>query len=87
MDSLIDIWREANHIEGNANPFRSIRLVDAVAFRSNTTIDESGKAEAVDGIDHIESADLFTQFVLDPDAFRGFLAEHFDRAYTSLFVY
>jgi hypothetical protein len=87
MDSLIDIWREANHIEGNAGPVPSIPSVDAVAFRSNIRIDESGKVEGVDGIDHLESPDLLTQFVLDQDAFRGFLAEHFDCVYTSLFVY
>jgi hypothetical protein len=87
MDSLIDIWREANHIEGNSDPVPSILSVDAVVFRPNIMIDESGKVEGVDGINPLESPDLFTQFVLDRDAFRGFLAEHFDRAYTSLFVY
>jgi hypothetical protein len=61
--------------------------VDAVAFRPNITLDESEKVEGVDGINHLESPDLFTHFVLDPDAFRGFLTEHFDRADTSLFVY
>jgi hypothetical protein len=87
MDSLINIWREANHIKENADPVPSILLVDAVAFRPNITINESGKAEGVNGIDHLESPDLFTQFVLDPDAFRRFLMEHFDRACTYLFVY
>jgi hypothetical protein len=87
IDSPIDIWREASHIEGNADPVPSILSVDTVAFRPNITIDESGRVEGADGIGRLESPDLFTQFVLDPDAFRGFLAEHFDRAYTSLFVY
>jgi hypothetical protein len=87
MDSLIDIWRETNHIKGNTDPVPLILSMDAVAFRPNITIGESGKVEGIDGIDHLESSDLFTQFVLDPDAFREFLAKPFDRAYTSLFVY
>jgi hypothetical protein len=59
MDSRIDIWREANRIERNADPVPSILSVDAIAFRPNITIDESRKVEGIGGGNHLESPDLF----------------------------
>jgi hypothetical protein len=42
--------------------------------------------EDFDEIHQLEASDIFTQFVLNPCAFRDFVVQHFDRAYSSLFV-
>jgi hypothetical protein len=61
--------------------------VDAVGFRLRITIDENGKMEGLEGFAQLEAPDIFSQFVLIPCAFRDFMMEHFEQAYSSLFVY
>jgi hypothetical protein len=38
-------------------------------------------------LDCLENPDLFSQFVINPEAFIQFLKKHWDKVYTSLFVY
>jgi hypothetical protein len=70
-----------------ADSISAILFVDAVAFRPIITIDESGKVDGLDGIHQLDAPDMFAQFVLNLCAFRDFVTQHFDRAYSSLFVY
>jgi hypothetical protein len=43
--------------------------------------------EGLDEIYQLEAPDVFAQFVLIPCSFHDVVTEHFDRAYSSLFVY
>jgi hypothetical protein len=38
-------------------------------------------------LEQLEPPDIFSQFVLNPCAFRDFVMEHFEQVYCSLFVY
>jgi hypothetical protein len=87
INLLIDIWREANGISGSVAFISAIPSVDAVAFRPTITIDENRKVESLDGIHQLDAPYIFTQFVWNPCAFHNFVMQHFDRAYSSLFVY
>jgi hypothetical protein len=87
INLLISIWREAKGISGSADSFSAILSVDAAALRLTVTFDESGKMEGLDRIHHLDAPDIFTQFILNPCAFRDFVLSHFDRAYSLLFVY
>jgi hypothetical protein len=84
---LIDILREANSISRSADSSSAILSVDAVTFRPTITINESRKVEGLDGIHQLDARDIFTQFVLNPYAFRDFVTQYFDRVYFSIFVY
>jgi hypothetical protein len=61
--------------------------VNAIAFHPRITIDEKGKVEGVEGFAQLEAPDIFSQFVLNPCAFRDFVMERFEQTYSSLFVY
>jgi hypothetical protein len=43
--------------------------------------------EGIQGTDHLEHVDLFTQFMIDPVAFQDFMKDNFDHVCTSLFMY
>jgi hypothetical protein len=43
--------------------------------------------EGLEGFAQLEAPDILCQFVLNPSAFRDFVMEHFEQAYSSLFVY
>jgi hypothetical protein len=64
-----------------------ILSVNAVAFRPRITIDENGKVEGLEVFAQLEAPDIFGQLVLNPYAFRDFVMEHLEQAYSSLFVY
>jgi hypothetical protein len=74
IDHLIGIRLDANGIESEVD---SIPII---------TADESGKVEGIKGLENLEDPDIFTQFVPTPFAFRDFVTEHFDRAYSPLFA-
>jgi hypothetical protein len=87
INLLIEIWREANGIAAASDSIPAILAVDAVAFRPTITINDNGTVQGLEGIDHLDAPDIFSQFALNPTAFRDFITQHFDRAYSSLFVY
>jgi hypothetical protein len=87
MDFLTEIWRESKGIEQMTGSIPVIRSVDAVAFHPRITIGENGKVEGLEGFAQLEAPDLFSQFALNPCAFRDFVMKHFEQADSLLFVY
>jgi hypothetical protein len=57
--------------------------VEAVAFRLRIRIDEKGKVKGPEGFTQPEAPDIFNQLILNPCAFRDFMMEHFEQAYSS----
>jgi hypothetical protein len=66
---------------------RAVLSVDAVAFRPVVTVDEGGRVRGFKGLNQLESPDLFSQFLTDPDAFVSFLRNHWRDAYSAMFVF
>jgi hypothetical protein len=64
-----------------------ILTVDAVAIRPVITIYENGEIEWSEEVNNLTSPDIFTQFVVHPVKFHEFIFQHWNAAYSSLFVY
>jgi hypothetical protein len=87
MGFLIEIWQEANGIEQVTGSIAFILSMDAATFRPRITIDENRKVEGLEGFAQLETPYIFSQSVLNPCAFRDFVMEYLEQAYSSLFVY
>jgi hypothetical protein len=61
--------------------------VDAIAFKPLITIQKDGSVEGIEGLNCLESPDLFSQFVLNPLLFHDFVVTHWNKAYSTLFVF
>jgi hypothetical protein len=86
VHELLTIWEGANGVEGRDKPIPAVFSVDDASFRPAMTIDNGGNLASIHGMNHLQSPDLFPEFVLDHLAFRNFLAQHWDEAYSSSFV-
>jgi hypothetical protein len=61
--------------------------VDAIAFKPLIRIQEDGSVEGIEGLDGLESPDLFSQFASNPHLFHGFVVTHWNEADSALFVF
>jgi hypothetical protein len=61
--------------------------MDAVAFRPRITGAEHGKVQSFEAFAQLDAPDIFSQFVLNPYAFRDLVMGHLEQTYSSLFVY
>jgi hypothetical protein len=93
-ESLLDVEKLHNIIQTweLANPElcsdRRVALsVDAVFFRSSIAGTKNGKIEGLAGLPSLESHDIFTQFVSQPETFFSFLQDHWDEAYSAIFAF
>jgi hypothetical protein len=86
VHELVTIWEGANGLSWRDNPVRAVFSVDDASFRSAMTIDDGGDLASIYSMNHLQSPDLFREFVLDHLAFRDFLAQQWDDAYSSSFV-
>jgi hypothetical protein len=86
IDDLIEIWRRLNGSEAFPGPIPAILSVDAVAIRPLITVHEDGRIDGLDNLSQLETPDLFSQFITDPRHFHDFICQHWDSAYSSLFV-
>jgi hypothetical protein len=58
-----------------------------VAIRPVITICENGEIEVIEDVNNLTSLDILTLFVVHPIEFREFIFQHWNAAYSSLFVY
>jgi hypothetical protein len=87
MDFLIEILPESNAIEQVTGSILVLLSVDAVAFSPRITIDENGKVEGLGDL-HNSRLQIFLANLFSMHApFRDFVMEHFEQAYSLLFVY
>jgi hypothetical protein len=83
VDVQVKIWRKGHpEIESKC---RVVLAVDAVAFRPTIAIRKDG----IEGLDNCRKFDpsLFETFLGQPQDFVSFLQEHWDAAYSALFVF
>jgi hypothetical protein len=85
MHELIDLWNRS----GARTPSeRTVVLTfDVVAFRSLVTLTESGKIAGLKYLTELDSPDLFTEFLCDPQAFGNFLGQHGKQPYSNVHAF
>jgi hypothetical protein len=87
VDDLIDIWNKQNTTEEFTVPIPAILCVDAMAIRSLITLYEDGNIEGLQNFIHLETPDLFEQFIANPCQSHEFIGQHWDLTYSSFFIY
>jgi hypothetical protein len=86
LDDLLSIWKTANNLGPRAR-IPTFLVVHSIAFKLFITIQEDGSVEGIEGLDCLESPDLFSQFVSNPHFFHDFVVTHWNEAYSALFVF
>jgi hypothetical protein len=88
VDELLTIWSLSKRVTLDTNhQIEAVLAVDAVAIHPVTTIYENGEIEGIEDANNLTSPDIFAYFVVRPKKFYEFIFQHWDAAYSSLFVY
>jgi hypothetical protein len=66
IDELNGIWQKTNWFDDLIEAIPAVLPVGAVAFPPVVTIDESGKADGIQEMDHLQFTDLFSHGLLEP---------------------
>jgi hypothetical protein len=77
LDDLLSIWKTANNRCPGAR-IPAFLALDAVALKPLIAIQEGDSVEGMEGLDCLESPDLFSQFVLNPYLFHDFVVTHWN---------
>jgi hypothetical protein len=87
-DEFLTIWNLSNRVILDTNhQIEAVLAVDAVTICLVITIYENGEIEGIENIGNWTSPDIFTQFAVHPMKFHEFIFQHWDAAYSSLFVH
>jgi hypothetical protein len=85
LGELINLWDQSG---ARSRSERTVVLaVDAVAFRPLVTVTENGEVAGLKRLTQLDSPDLFTEFLRDPQAFSNFLQQHWKQAYSALHAF
>jgi hypothetical protein len=88
IDELLRVWSLSNRVNlDTSHPIQVSLSVDAVSIRIMITICQNGEIEGIEDFTKLTSPDLFTQFVLHPRKVQELIHQHWDGAYSSLFVH
>jgi hypothetical protein len=85
MDKVISVWEGAN--PRRPRPCPVVLACDAICFRPTVVVREDGKVEGLAHVKSLDTPDLFTQFLADPNAFMAFLKNHWKDAYSAFFAF
>jgi hypothetical protein len=85
LGEMMELWERG--LPQDAGDRSLILAVDAVAFRPVITVDEDGFIHGLKDQVRLDDQDLFDTFLKHPPEFAQFLSDHWDQAYSSLFVY
>jgi hypothetical protein len=89
MGELLELWTDSmrSSINQEMTDARVVLSVDIVAFRPLVEVNQNRKIEGLKNLDPVESLDLFSQFLINPDEFVCFFKDHWDDAYSVMFVF
>jgi hypothetical protein len=85
MSDLIQLWEQAN--SGVIENRRIVLASDVVAFRPRVTMNENGEVGRLKDLQQLEEVDIFQQFLASPVDFAEFMQNHWEDAYSALFVF
>jgi hypothetical protein len=77
IDELSRVWSFSIRVNlETSHPIQAILSVDTVSIRPMITIYEKGEIKGIRDFTKLTLPDLFTQFVLHPRKFQGFIHQH-----------
>jgi hypothetical protein len=74
-------------INCDAPDWRAVLAIGAVAFRPVVTLNDTGEVHGLKSFEALESPDLFSQLLTNPNAFASFLKDHCHDIYSAMFVF
>jgi hypothetical protein len=81
LHELIEPWNQAG--AKTASERAVVLAVDAAAGHPLVTVTETGEVAGLNSLTQFDSPDLFTAFLMDPEAFSNF-PRHWKRAYSNV---